>query len=127
AIRVEIGAGEAGLKKRRAKRHHARKQLLHETVFRAPQRYRVEIGAAYKAQRVASAARSEEHTSELQSRENLVCRLLLEKKIFYISQHVSLTSLHAYISDLFDSILNIHYAVPFSLISSMSPVIRWLG
>src|SRR5690606_39715277 len=28
----------------------------------------------------ASLARSEEHTSELQSRENLVCRLLLEKK-----------------------------------------------
>src|SRR5690606_42165396 len=27
-----------------------------------------------------SACRSEEHTSELQSRENLVCRLLLEKK-----------------------------------------------
>src|SRR5690606_41195001 len=27
-----------------------------------------------------SAGRSEEHTSELQSRENLVCRLLLEKK-----------------------------------------------
>src|SRR5690606_39348763 len=29
---------------------------------------------------VAARARSEEHTSELQSRENLVCRLLLEKK-----------------------------------------------
>src|SRR5690606_35891561 len=28
----------------------------------------------------ASSSRSEEHTSELQSRENLVCRLLLEKK-----------------------------------------------
>src|SRR5690606_42123818 len=28
----------------------------------------------------ASGPRSEEHTSELQSRENLVCRLLLEKK-----------------------------------------------
>src|SRR5690606_41464575 len=28
----------------------------------------------------SSATRSEEHTSELQSRENLVCRLLLEKK-----------------------------------------------
>src|SRR5215475_1201789 len=28
----------------------------------------------------ADKARSEEHTSELQSRENLVCRLLLEKK-----------------------------------------------
>src|SRR5690606_41745767 len=31
------------------------------------------------AVRTAAAARSEEHTSELQSRENLVCRLLLEK------------------------------------------------
>src|SRR5690606_41684197 len=30
--------------------------------------------------RVGVRARSEEHTSELQSRENLVCRLLLEKK-----------------------------------------------
>src|SRR5690606_39870338 len=29
---------------------------------------------------VVRAHRSEEHTSELQSRENLVCRLLLEKK-----------------------------------------------
>src|SRR5207302_2338353 len=28
----------------------------------------------------SSSMRSEEHTSELQSRENLVCRLLLEKK-----------------------------------------------
>src|SRR5690606_40680625 len=31
-------------------------------------------------QRQIDALRSEEHTSELQSRENLVCRLLLEKK-----------------------------------------------
>src|SRR5690606_40848220 len=30
------------------------------------------------------ATRSEEHTSELQSREKLVCRLLLEKNIFFI-------------------------------------------
>src|SRR5690606_40985996 len=30
--------------------------------------------------------RSEEHTSELQSRENLVCRLLLEKKNINFSQ-----------------------------------------
>src|SRR5690606_25775549 len=29
---------------------------------------------------LTTAVRSEEHTSELQSRENLVCRLLLEKK-----------------------------------------------
>src|SRR5690606_36301397 len=33
----------------------------------------------FSAERV-SPVRSEEHTSELQSRENLVCRLLLEKK-----------------------------------------------
>src|SRR5690606_41362038 len=32
------------------------------------------------AARELLAGRSEEHTSELQSRENLVCRLLLEKK-----------------------------------------------
>src|SRR5690606_39790720 len=31
----------------------------------------------------ATVRRSEEHTSELQSRENLVCRLLLEKKYKY--------------------------------------------
>src|SRR2546430_12407093 len=32
--------------------------------------------------RFATEARSEEHTSELQSQSNLVCRLLLEKKNF---------------------------------------------
>src|SRR5436309_7944599 len=32
--------------------------------------------------------RSEEHTSELQSRENLVCRLLLEKKKNYFNTNV---------------------------------------
>src|SRR5690606_41951455 len=34
----------------------------------------------------ARVERSEEHTSELQSRENLVCRLLLEKKKKYNTQ-----------------------------------------
>src|SRR5690606_42126613 len=39
--------------------------------------------------------RSEEHTSELQSRENLVCRLLLEKKKKYeIQMCPELLSLH---------------------------------
>src|SRR5690606_39351355 len=33
-----------------------------------------------EAQAESARVRSEEHTSELQSRENLVCRLLLEKK-----------------------------------------------
>src|SRR5690606_42148686 len=36
--------------------------------------------AARRSCRWGAAFRSEEHTSELQSRENLVCRLLLEKK-----------------------------------------------
>src|SRR2546430_8822429 len=31
--------------------------------------------------------RSEEHTSELQSQSNLVCRLLLEKKKYFVSTH----------------------------------------
>src|SRR5690606_15029537 len=37
-------------------------------------------GTAHRAWMDVKALRSEEHTSELQSRENLVCRLLLEKK-----------------------------------------------
>src|SRR5690606_41564324 len=41
---------------------------------------RVRARPAARARRLARAGRSEEHTSELQSRENLVCRLLLEKK-----------------------------------------------
>src|SRR5690606_40530560 len=36
--------------------------------------------AGFLPARADCPARSEEHTSELQSRENLVCRLLLEKK-----------------------------------------------
>src|SRR3712207_8323255 len=43
-------------------------------------------------------SRSEEHTSELQSRQYLVCRLLLEKKIKTIMQfdkHVSLATTHS--------------------------------
>src|SRR3989442_4303908 len=39
--------------------------------------------------RVAEAGRSEEHTSELQSRPHLVCRLLLEKKKTQHAGHFS--------------------------------------
>src|SRR5258708_10632394 len=35
----------------------------------------------------SSSGRSEEHTSELQSPDHLVCRLLLEKKKMTIAQH----------------------------------------
>src|SRR5690606_42160343 len=43
-------------------------------------RYRLAMFPAASTRPCPSARRSEEHTSELQSRENLVCRLLLEKK-----------------------------------------------
>src|SRR2546430_5793066 len=39
-------------------------------------------------------ARSEEHTSELQSQSNLVCRLLLEKKLHVVPAHVLLGRAH---------------------------------
>src|SRR5690606_39687030 len=43
--------------------------------------HRVPLGSlAFPIPPTAIRLRSEEHTSELQSRENLVCRLLLEKK-----------------------------------------------
>src|SRR5438093_5643444 len=45
-----------------------------------PLRARNTIPATRSASLIASAFRSEEHTSELQSLTNLVCRLLLEKK-----------------------------------------------
>src|SRR5690606_39626704 len=41
---------------------------------------------------IAYTVRSEEHTSELQSRENLVCRLLLENKDCRITQDHKLTT-----------------------------------
>src|SRR3712207_7656911 len=40
--------------------------------------------------RSSARSRSEEHTSELQSRQYLVCRLLLEKKKQIISRHLHL-------------------------------------
>src|SRR5205085_11570090 len=43
-------------------------------------RHRLGAFPATPAVRISRATRSEEHTSELQSQSNLVCRLLLEKK-----------------------------------------------
>src|SRR5690606_41051362 len=58
--------------------------LLREGAYRLyserPHRRTQQIRAAGRGGDAAPASRSEEHTSELQSRENLVCRLLLEKK-----------------------------------------------
>src|SRR5438046_3987897 len=46
--------------------------------------------AAENAREARLAVRSEEHTSELQSLTNLVCRLLLEKKKKTITKHNTL-------------------------------------
>src|SRR2546427_8506927 len=53
------------------------------TLFRsrpAPARAAASCFVAYFALQATGQQRSEEHTSELQSQSNLVCRLLLEKK-----------------------------------------------
>src|SRR5207302_11039932 len=52
------------------------------TLFRSLRRRQpsADIGPGRAVGRLDHGKRSEEHTSELQSRENLVCRLLLEKK-----------------------------------------------
>src|SRR2546430_4276823 len=52
---------------------HARARRLHRAARRQRQRHRTR-----------RSLRSEEHTSELQSQSNLVCRLLLEKKKTHI-------------------------------------------
>src|SRR6266702_6565133 len=50
------------------------------TLFRSAPRSRCSRAPAGPPRIADTAARSEEHTSELQSRGHLVCRLLLEKK-----------------------------------------------
>src|SRR3712207_7107213 len=55
---------------------------------------RPQLAAATQSAKEAAPLRSEEHTSELQSRQYLVCRLLLEKKkyIFYSVDRASHTN-----------------------------------
>src|SRR5207237_6187680 len=50
------------------------------TLFRSPDRAKRATSIGIPGWRFPSPTRSEEHTSELQSHLNLVCRLLLEKK-----------------------------------------------
>src|SRR3712207_7609342 len=49
-------------------------------------------GLGHDRVRPAGYDRSEEHTSELQSRQYLVCRLLLEKKKRYVSSRIVSTT-----------------------------------
>src|SRR5947209_13506785 len=63
-----------------------------------PARCRAGTGLAPTGHRVVRRlhARSEEHTSELQSRQYLVCRLLLEKKKIYIKKNTKHTHTRVY-------------------------------
>src|SRR2546430_12393628 len=51
-------------------------------------------GSASRGSCAACSSRSEEHTSELQSQSNLVCRLLLEKKKKRVGPHAFQQHLH---------------------------------
>src|SRR4249919_2525905 len=84
AERYGVGAGASALISGHTEAHEALEARLARFV-RLPRA--LHFGAGYLANLGLVAAlagrggtRSEEHTSELQSRENLVCRLLLEKK-----------------------------------------------
>src|SRR3712207_7720697 len=68
-------AGRGALE--RAARGHARADV---DEARAGRRVVARRGVPALAQGLVDGERSEEHTSELQSRQYLVCRLLLEKK-----------------------------------------------
>src|SRR2546421_1258974 len=69
-FRSRGGAVATGTAAARARAHHARE-------VRRPRGSR---GGTRRRARARRLQRSEEHTSELQSRSDLVCRLLLEKK-----------------------------------------------
>src|SRR2546421_5592098 len=57
-----------------------RRQLDDPQLLQAAHRFGPARDGAQGAHRVLREGRSEEHTSELQSRSDIVCRLLLEKK-----------------------------------------------
>src|SRR3712207_7366100 len=59
----------------------------HRVALHIPQRHHCEIAGTHHRRVVWAISRSEEHTSELQSRQYLVCRLLLEKKNTYYKKH----------------------------------------
>src|SRR3712207_8772598 len=61
-----------------------RRLLLQGRLFNLYTRRLLEDAGITRGMKVLDVGRSEEHTSELQSRQYLVCRLLLEKKNQFI-------------------------------------------
>src|SRR5204863_8089818 len=78
----------AALRPRRRAPPHARRGRPHvQRDARAHPPDREPVAQEAPVPRGCARARSEEHTSELQSRRDLVCRLLLEKKKEFRSLH----------------------------------------
>src|SRR3712207_6926086 len=77
-FRSRATAEKQGAKAKQTERMIERLEAVEEP--RKEWELRMEIAAAPRAGAVVATLRSEEHTSELQSRQYLVCRLLLEKK-----------------------------------------------
>src|SRR2546427_2174864 len=61
-------------------RRRVRRRLRLERARRGDRSRRVRVSRGADGKSARREVRSEEHTSELQSQSNLVCRLLLEKK-----------------------------------------------
>src|SRR5215475_2662513 len=81
AVADRVGVRAPSLYKRVASRDDLIGYIAEATVHDLTERLTAAVaGADARADLAGLARRSEEHTSELQSRENLVCRLLLEKK-----------------------------------------------
>src|SRR5688572_32225272 len=84
------------------------------TLFRSPPRGRArrrcrsgpasEAREIWRSRGLAPGERSEEHTSELQSQSNLVCRLLLEKKK---KKKITVRTLHI----IYNSVMNKTYMI----------------
>src|SRR5688572_32086067 len=66
-------------------RHHQALRAYADLAKRPRTKETQNLLLLYRARAFGEIGRSEEHTSELQSQSNLVCRLLLEKKKKYIN------------------------------------------
>src|SRR5204863_6683945 len=74
------------------------------TLFRSGDKESPRFGGLGPDDHSVATRRSEEHTSELQSRRDLVCRLLLEKKNKLFAQHPPLRVIDAEMQRRHDAI-----------------------
>src|SRR3712207_8760667 len=73
----------------------SRRPALHEGTRVGESRQRPDRRRHHRFRAGSIGRRSEEHTSELQSRQYLVCRLLLEKKKKRMTTHFNLTKMRS--------------------------------